>query len=86
MNMNAVPGISCHRITAALLLLNLAAGLAQAETQDDQGLWFLALGCLGNVDQTTAKLRWWLDVQARFANDADGFTPLYRAARNRLCD
>ncbi len=59
-----------------LLLATITLGLAQAETQDDQGLWFLALGqgSFGVADQRPAKLRWWLDVQARFSNDADGFS------------
>ena len=68
--------IPSRRIAAALLLLTLAVGLAQAETDDDQGLWLMALGqgSLGSADQAHSKLRWWLDVQARFSNDADGFT------------
>ena len=73
--MSAVPGIGIRRIIAALLLLTLAPGPAQAETEDDEGLWLLALGqgSLGSADQAPAKLRWWLDVQARFSNEAGGF-------------
>jgi hypothetical protein len=69
-----MPCIASSRITAALLLLTFALGLAQAETEDDQGLWLLALGqgSLGSADPAPAKLRWWFDVQARFSNDADG--------------
>jgi hypothetical protein len=75
MHMSAVPGIGIRRIMAALLLLTLAPGPAQAETEDDEGLWLLALGqgTLGSADQEPAKLRWWLDVQARFSNESDGF-------------
>jgi hypothetical protein len=65
-----------RRILAALLLITTTLGLAQAETQHDQGLWFLALGqgSFGSAKHEPSKLRWWLDVQARFSNDADGFT------------
>ena len=72
--MSTMTGIASRRITAALLLLTLAVGLARAETDDDQGLWLLALGQgpIGSADQAPAKLRWWLDVQARFSNEADG--------------
>jgi hypothetical protein len=74
--LTAVLRIAWHRIIAALLLVTITLGLAQAETLDDQGLWFLALGqgSFGNAAHEPAKLRWWLDVQARFANEADGFT------------
>ena len=67
-------GISSRRITAALLMLTFALGQAQAETDDDLGLWLVALGrgSLGSADPAPAKLRWWFDVQARFADEADG--------------
>jgi len=70
-----VPSLASRRITAALLLLTLALGPALAETEDDEGLWLLALGqgSLGSAEQEPAKLRWWLDVQARFSNESDGF-------------
>jgi hypothetical protein len=73
---STVPGLASGWITAALLLLTLALGPVQAETEDDEGLWLLALGqgSLGSADQEPARLRWWLDVQARFSNDADGFS------------
>ena len=73
--MIAVPGMASRRIAAAMLLLALVAGPAQAATDDDQGLWLLALaqGPIGSADQAPAKLRWWLDVQARFSNESDGF-------------
>lgn len=74
--LTAVLRIAVRRIAASLLLVTIALGMAQAETRDDQGLWLLALGqgSFGNEDPGPAKLRWWLDVQARFSNDADGFT------------
>ena len=75
MHMTDMPCIASRRIAAALLLLTFVLGPAQAETDDDQGLWLLALGqgSLGSADQEPARLRWWLDVQARFSNEADGF-------------
>ena len=68
--------VASRRIIAALIMATITFGLAQAETDDDQGLWFLALaqGSFGSAEQASSKLRWWLDVQSRFSNDADGFT------------
>ncbi len=68
--------VTTRWMIAALFMSTMAPGLAQAETDDDQGLWFMALGqgSFGSAEREPSKLRWWLDVQARFSNDADGFT------------
>ena len=72
----AALAVTSRRITTALLLLTITFGPALAATDDDQGLWLLALaqGSFGSAEHEPSKLRWWLDVQARFSNDADGFT------------
>ncbi len=51
-------------------------GMAHAETQNDNGLWVVAIaqGSAGSEGSDPSRVKWWLDVQARFSGDADGFS------------
>jgi hypothetical protein len=63
--------LSCVLI---FLLCISAAASAKAQTVDDAGLWFAALGSGRFKNQSTeSSLRWWFDNHYRLRDDTDGF-------------
>ena len=60
-------------ISAWLIVLCFAL-TAQAETKEDEGLWLMLAGqgSLAPDNEDFHRLRWWLDLQPRFADRADG--------------
>lgn len=66
-------------IALALTLLSMPT-YSHAQTVDDVGLWFAALGNgklanekLEYFDSDSTPLRWWFDAHYRLLDDADGF-------------
>jgi hypothetical protein len=45
---------------------------AAAEVEQDAGAWFMSLS-QGSLGDDESRLRWWLDLHARFSSEADGF-------------
>lgn len=59
---------------ASILTAFVLSGAVTAQTETDEGFWFmfLATGGFGDTEEEPSKLRWWLDVQPRFSNASGG--------------
>lgn len=77
----AIPSTFSHplRLVVAMgfayCLLAVSANSSRAQTLDDTGLWFAALGN-GELELTEGgenPLRWWFDAHYRLRDDTDGF-------------
>ena len=67
--------IQCSlRLLIGVSLLVLFTVEARAQTKQDEGLWlmFAGQGEFTALDEDLRDFRWWLDVQPRFTDDADG--------------
>ncbi len=62
------------RLLFGISLIVMFAVEVQARTQRGEGLWLMLAGQggLGSVDAELENFRWWLDLQPRFANAANG--------------
>ena len=63
-----------HALVALTIVVCGSSGIASAQTIDDTGLWFAALGN-GKFKSLSedASIRWWFDAHWRLRNDSDGF-------------
>jgi len=77
------------RLVTVFLLFSPAVG-AWAEIQQDEGLWLMLAGQGGleKVNEDLRDFRWWLDVQPRFSDRADGLvqTLIRPGVGHRLTD
>ena len=64
-------------MTAACLILSsaLSSPTSLADTSNNAGVWLALFGHGGFQSKTTdnSRLRWWIDTQYRYQDDADGF-------------
>ena len=62
-------------------------GVVHADTQEDYGLWLMALahGSVGNEGSDPSRVKLWVDVQTRFSGHADGFSQAIVQPRIGVC-